>query len=413
VAQAPYDLTIGETVAGYRVERLIGRGGSATVYEARRATRDRPELDQPVAFKVIHEHDASGVGKLDHPNVVRLLDFGYTERDWPFIVFELLRGMSLKAAIRQRGPFDPPTTARVTLELLAGLAAAHDVGIVHRDIKPANVFLHRNDQGEVVRVLDLGLAKALYGDGVEVQTLTGTGYRLGTPRYMAPEMARGEGVGAAGDLYAVALLMAEMIAGRPVLRAQSQVELLLAHSSQQPLPLDEVIVQSAFHAVIARGLAKDLQVRYRNAMQMRADVEAALMLYQRLPQLARAQAEFAPDLAPTMVYGGAAGAEARVADLAAEDGLGSTLELSDGATPTLSMDDPLAPEAATERLELPPEGLTPAQAPLAATLVEAAPPPTPWAGSPAAERGGRRWGLLLVLSLLVAALAVAGYYLVR
>ena len=417
MAQAPYDLSIGETVAGYRIDKLIGRGGSATVYEARKVEPPDPRLAGSVAFKVMHEHDPSGIGKqrfareaalsqkLEHPHVVRLLDYGYTDREWPFIVFELLRGLSLKAAIRQRGPFDVPTTARFTLEILAALAAAHELGIIHRDIKPANVFLHRTEQGEAVRVLDLGLAKALFGDGVEVQTLTGTGYRLGTPRYMSPEMARGQKVGLAGDLYAVALLMAEMITGQPVVRGQSQVELLLAHSEDTPLPLDEEVCRSPFHGVILRGLAKDVQVRYHTAMQMRADVEAALMLHERLPDLAAAQAAFAPDMAPTMVYGGS---ESRVdSDLAAEDGLGSTLELSGEVLPTLSMSAANSSEASTERLRV---GAFPAERdPLAATLSDDGSYAAPLSYQPPREKS-HLW-LVVALLVVAAAFVAAGYFL--
>ena len=312
MARAPFDLRSGERVAGYTIDRAVGRGGSASVYRA-----NHPSHADQVAFKVMHEHDPSGVGrprfareaallqKLDHPHVVKMFDYGFTESGLPYIVFELLRGRSLFAAVKRFGAFDPTRAGRITLQLLSALGAAHQLGIIHRDIKPGNVYLCAGHEGDYAKLLDLGLAKALEGDGPETDTITGTGYRLGTPRYMSPEMARGQKVGAQGDLYAMGLVLAEMLAGEPVVKGNVQVDVLMAHGSATPIAVDEMVTASPFAAVIRRALAKDLGVRYRTAVQMHADVEAALTYHERAVQIARMMGDYplqggTADLQPTL-----------------------------------------------------------------------------------------------------------------
>ena len=279
---APFDFRPGDVVAGHRIKRAVGRGGSASVYQA-----VSPKGFGEVALKIMHEHDPSGNGrarfareaallhKLEHPHIVRLFDYGFTEAELPFLALELLRGRSLYAAIHRRGAFEPDTAARITLQMLSALGAAHDVGIIHRDIKPGNIYLC-SDDGEDARLLDLGLAKALEGDGVEIDTITGTGYRLGTPRYMSPEMARADKVGPQGDLYSLGLVFAEMLAGVPVVKSNVQIDVLVAHASKEPLPLEAAVRDSGFAGVIERALSKDESVRYRTALQMYEDLRAVL-----------------------------------------------------------------------------------------------------------------------------------------
>jgi serine/threonine protein kinase len=280
-----FDFSPGDLVAKrYRVVRPIGIGGSAQVYRAHRL-----DDDVEVALKVMHETDPSGVGRqrfereaalvqrFRHPNVVGMHDFGHTDGGQPFIVFTLLRGRSLKGAIKKEGALGAERAGRITLDVLGALIEAHELGIIHRDIKPANIFLARESHGEAAQVLDFGLAKALFGDEqMLLETLTRTGYRLGTPRYMSPEMARGKPAGPPSDLYGLGLVLAEMVSGNFVVEGSSQIEVLMAHASADPLDIAMEVRQSAFGAVIERSLAKDLDVRYRTAIQMRADVEAVL-----------------------------------------------------------------------------------------------------------------------------------------
>jgi len=392
VASFPFDLRVGEQVVGYRIARILGRGGSATVYEAAR------NGEPPAALKIMHAQDPSGVGrqrfnreaalvlKLQHRHVVRLLEYGYTEAGLPFIVFELLRGSSLKTALRREGPFEALRAGRVALQVLDALIVAHGMGIIHRDIKPANIFMCEGHDSDLAQVLDFGLAKALEGDGPELETLTETGYRLGTPRYMSPEMARGQKVDAAGDVYGLGLVFAEMLAGKPVVQSRSQVDVLVAHSSVHPLPLEDGVKRSPFSSAIQRALAKDLAVRYRTALQMRADVESALSLHLRAHEIVDRLGSLSPDMAPTMVM------EPEEAATVAEDQLDTTAEISDGVVPT-------------QRFDRHPAGAGPSAAP--PTAAREAPP---WAR----ERGGLS-ALEIAAGVgfivLLAAVALAGYLL--
>jgi serine/threonine protein kinase len=277
-----YELSAGDRIGGYEIVRPLGFGGSGSVYEARRD-------GAAVALKIMHDQDPSGTGrlrfdreaalvkKLRHPNVVQILDHGHTEHDQAFLVFELVVGRSLAALLRSGRGFDPPRVASIGGQILDALVAAHAMGIVHRDIKPANVMLAA---GDCVRVLDFGLAKALFGDASEVATITETGHRLGTPRYMSPEMARGLRAGPPGDVYAVALLVAEMISGKPVISSNVQVDVLLEHASDRPIVLDEAVVRSPFGALLARALAKDPAAR-PTAMAMRAALGEAIAMQAR------------------------------------------------------------------------------------------------------------------------------------
>lgn len=271
------ELRIGQYVDRYRIERVLGRGGGGSVYLAESNT------GEDVALKVMHEHDLTGIArkrfereadfvkKLQHPNIVRLLDFGYTrESGLPYICFSYLEGLTVKEALRLEGPFTLRRILKVTHEALNALEAAHQMGIIHRDIKPANVFLERRGNEEVVQVLDFGLAKALEGERLETTGLTRTGYRLGTPRYMSPEMARGEAVVEASDIYSLGLVLAEMITGRPVITEDMHVAIMLEHASDRPLPLAPEISASPLAAIVRHALAKHVDQRYRDAVEMRA-----------------------------------------------------------------------------------------------------------------------------------------------
>jgi serine/threonine protein kinase len=266
----------------YQLEHLIGRGGSGSVYAAR-------ALDggTQVALKRMRDDDLSGVGaqrferevevleRIAHPNVVPVLDHGYDEQGLPFIVFPLLGGCSLKTLLGREGRMCAARVARIALSVLSALEAMHARGVLHRDLKPDNIFLCPSDGREHVWVLDFGLAKPL-GERAFDAKLTRVGHRVGTPRYMSPEMARGQPLGAASDLYALALIMAEMIAGKPLLDSSKAEELLLTHASPSSLQFPDAVLSSPLFSVLQRALSKAPSVRYRTALQMRADVDAVL-----------------------------------------------------------------------------------------------------------------------------------------
>ncbi|MFI5298360.1 MAG: serine/threonine-protein kinase, partial [Polyangiales bacterium] len=213
----------------YRVGRLLGAGGMGAVYEAM-----QEDLGRRVAIKVLlpeviassddaealrrFAREARAAAALHHPNIVAVTDFSPGDATAPaFLVMELLQGRSVARAIMDEGRLGPERVVTIAIQILAALETAHAAGLVHRDIKPDNVFLvpvTGAAGGELVKVLDFGIAKLARGGGATSSGLTATGAVLGTPAYMSPEQARGRDVDARSDLYAVGALMYHALSGR-------------------------------------------------------------------------------------------------------------------------------------------------------------------------------------------------------
>jgi serine/threonine-protein kinase len=245
----------------YRVGELLATGGMGEVWAARDLL-----LDRPVAVKVLGgalagdgraaerlRREARAAGRLDHPNIARVLDLG--EQDGrPYLVMELLEGESLAARIDRAGPMTPAEAARVVAAVADALQAAHAAGVVHRDVKPGNVFL--TTAGEV-KVLDFGIAAAA-GEA----DLT-TGLLLGTAAYLAPERALGQPATPAADVYSLGVVLYELLAGRRPFEAGSDIELAMAHMNAPPAPLGLVAPSTPPFLVTAceQALAKDPAAR--------------------------------------------------------------------------------------------------------------------------------------------------------
>jgi serine/threonine-protein kinase len=208
----------------YRPLRRLGRGAMGDVYVV-----EHQALRRPFVLKVLRSRlsddpqlvdrmrmEAQAAARLDHPNIVEVVDFWSTEGGRPCMVMELLRGVTLAAELRVRGTLPMVEAVAYGRELLSALAAAHELGVVHRDIKPENLFLHRQT-GErcVLKVLDFGLARVLPRSVVQPLALpTGTGTIVGSPRFMSPEAARGQRVDHRADIYAAGLVLYVMLTGR-------------------------------------------------------------------------------------------------------------------------------------------------------------------------------------------------------
>jgi serine/threonine-protein kinase len=247
------------------MEGLLASGGMGEVWAARDLL-----LDRAVAVKVLGgafagdgraaerlRREARAAGRLDHPAIARVLDLG-EDGGRPYLVMELLEGESLAERITRAGPMDPAEAARVVVAVAGALEAAHRAGVVHRDVKPGNVFL-TSDGG--VKVLDFGIASAA-GDS----TLT-TGDLLGTAAYLAPERALGHRATAAADVYALGVVLYELLAGRRPFEAGSDIELAMAHINAEPVPL-ALAAPSAPPSLVAtceRAMAKDPAARPRSA----------------------------------------------------------------------------------------------------------------------------------------------------
>jgi TonB family protein len=236
----------------YRLLSWIGAGGMAAVYRA-----EHVHFNEVRALKVINRELAGNSSfvrrfmqeavltrRLRHPNAVRVDDIDRAEDGRPFIVMEYVEGRALQDIMREQGPMAPARVCAIVKQLAAALEAAHSLGIVHRDVKPSNIILRSNSQGERAVVLDFGIAKAreaqLGESGPEHATMTGAGLLIGTPAYMSPEQAtgkRGDELDGRSDLYSLGVVMYQMLTGELPLKADSELQLLLAHVSETPVPL--------------------------------------------------------------------------------------------------------------------------------------------------------------------------------
>ncbi len=215
----------------YQLTRLLGQGGMGLVFQARdlRLKRDvalkviKSALFNNKEVRVRFEREAQLAGRIDHPGVVGVHDYGDLEDGSLYLVLELLRGSALSEMISTWGPGTPKQVARMMRQGAAGLASAHRVGLIHRDIKPENIFLVGDEQGFQTKILDFGMAKELDQD----THLTRTGSLVGTPRYMSPEQAQVKELDASSDIYSFAAVAFLALTGREILEGRSFVQVLL------------------------------------------------------------------------------------------------------------------------------------------------------------------------------------------
>ncbi|MBX3216629.1 MAG: serine/threonine protein kinase [Labilithrix sp.] len=230
---------VGQVVSGrYRIQKLIGEGGMGAVYLA-----EHTLMRKRVALKLLHaemstddevlarfRREAEAAAHVEHPNVAAATDFGQTEDGAFFLVLEYVEGTSLRDVLGG-GPMAPARALHVARQIALALERAHGAGIVHRDLKPENVMLvHKGDDPDFVKVLDFGIAKVEPHPQRDVtQPLTRLGTILGTPEYMAPEQALGEPVGPPADLYAVGVMLYEMLTGKHPFDADDRMAILSMH----------------------------------------------------------------------------------------------------------------------------------------------------------------------------------------
>jgi hypothetical protein len=290
----------GRTLEGrYRVESKLGEGGLGTVYRAQHL-----KLAREVAIKVLRadlravpqirarfEREVRALSALAHPNIVTITDFGVSDA-MPFLVMELCPGTELSKMVGS--PMPAPRAIANARQILASLAYAHERDVVHRDLKPANVIVRTLPDGrDHVTVLDFGLAKFI-GDDAPGADLTRSGLVVGTPAYMPPEqMAAGERkADARSDIYALGLILFEMLTGRRVFSFDEPAELLRAHLVMQPPTLTEALpgasVDPRLEAIVSRALAKSPAERFSSAKAMIDALDALPAEPMLLPGAARA-----------------------------------------------------------------------------------------------------------------------------
>jgi serine/threonine-protein kinase len=263
----PDDLPLepGAMVGEFRIERKLGSGTFGAVYAG-----EQPLIGKKVAVKVLHKRlvsnagvvsrfvaEARAVNKIRHKNIIDIFSFGMLEDKQPYFVMELLDGMTLRELLDREKRLGVAEAIPVLRGIAAGLDAAHEAGVTHRDLKPDNIFLAIEKDGSYFpKVLDFGVAKLIDDD---IAHKTATGAAIGTPSYMAPEQCRGKRVDHRADVYALGVVIHEMLTGQRLFQADSAMDVLLKHVSEPPRPMSEVAPElpEELDAPVLAMLAKD------------------------------------------------------------------------------------------------------------------------------------------------------------
>jgi serine/threonine protein kinase len=335
--------TEGTLVRGkYQIIAKVGQGGMAAVYKAlhvrfkepRALKVMNPELANDATFVKRFEQEAIITRRLQHPNAVRVEDIDEAEDGRPFIVMEYVEGGNLKDVIEREAPIPVARVCAIVKQIAAALDAAHTLGLVHRDIKPANIALlassgqagRSSDRGNYrdndryndrVKILDFGIAKlreAHLEESKTHMTLTGTGMVIGTPAYMSPEQAKGlKGAELDGrsDLYSLGVVMYQMLTGDLPLKADSTLELLMAHISTPPRPIHEarpdLYIPDSVADVVMRCLEKNRELRPASGQGLIDEINFASVLQEKPsvtltpPRKADASPTVDPPASPTVI----------------------------------------------------------------------------------------------------------------
>jgi serine/threonine-protein kinase len=271
------DLLIGQTIGNYLVTQKLGEGGMGSVYLA-----EHPAIGKKVALKVLHSEfstnqdvanrffqEAKAVNDIGHPNIVDVIDFGILQaghgrEQLVYFIMEYLAGATLSQLIRSEAPLPPERALTIALQVADALSASHKCGIVHRDLKPDNIILlQRGRERDFVKLLDFGIAK-LTGGSAAGSHRTRTGIVMGTPAYMSPEQCEGRAtVDLRTDVYALGIVIYEMLTGRVPFLGEGYGEVLVQHLTQRPTPVSQFrMLQAHVEVVVMKALEKRADMRY-------------------------------------------------------------------------------------------------------------------------------------------------------
>jgi tRNA A-37 threonylcarbamoyl transferase component Bud32 len=291
---------IGKRFGNYDIQAKLGEGGMGMVYLG-----IHPQIGKRVAIKVLHEdlaskadvvnrffNEAKSVNDINHPNIVDIVDFGEIAFDgvtFKYIIMEFLDGEALAVRIRREG-----VSIRETIYIIgqcaSALAASHGKGVVHRDLKPENIYLcSRGPDRNYVKILDFGIAK-LTGDGNAISQKTRTGMVIGTPAYMSPEQCEGKGnIDHRSDIYALGVVMYELLTGRVPFPGEGFGEVLVAHLTREPDPPSQanINIPAEIEAIVMRCLRKDKSQRFQSMAALSAALSDPVSHYNQWMQTAQ------------------------------------------------------------------------------------------------------------------------------
>lgn len=283
------ELQIGQLVDGkYKIQALLGSGAFGAVYKAY-----HNELNRPVAIKVLgirgdlsedtrsrFSREARLLSSLSHPNVIGVYSYGLLENAIPYIAMEYLDGKTLADRLMDDEPLPPNVLIEIFMQVCSGLAAAHAAGIIHRDLKPENIFLAHSDgsgPGFRVRILDFGLSRQ-FADGLTTsQRLTQTGALLGSVQYMSPEAASGQVVDRRSDIYSLACILYQCVAGRVPYDADTPLGILYKQQNETLPQIDRnrlALAPPGTEMLIAKAMQKDPSARFQSAEEMMEALKA-------------------------------------------------------------------------------------------------------------------------------------------
>ena len=297
---------VGSIVAErYHVLKKLGEGGMGTVYLA-----EHVKMGRKAALKVMNpgmnsdpdaiarfNREAANASRLNHPNVCGIYDFGETPEGLIYLAMEFVEGESLTSLIAKNGSLAAPRAAAIIHQAADALAVAHDYGIVHRDLKPDNIMIAKSrDGGDLVKVVDFGIAKASTSDA---QKVTRTGLIVGTPEYMSPEQLAGDKLDGRSDIYSLGLVAFNCLTGRLPFPSESAQEAMIMRLTDKPKTLAEmkpdVEWPAELQAVMDKALAVDANDRYQKSAEFGRDMAKAV---EHMPADARAAGTVAMGAAP-------------------------------------------------------------------------------------------------------------------
>ena len=279
------NLSVGDTVSGYRIESILGRGGMAVVYLAEHDRLKRkvalkvltPEIAADETFRQRFIAESERLASVDHPNIIPIYEAGEDD-DLLFIAMRYVETTDLKQLITDEGGLDPGRAVSIITQVAGALDAAHAKGLVHRDVKPANILVAVGagaDGGDHAYLSDFGLTKRTQ----ETSGLTRTGFFMGTIDYIAPEQISGKGVDGRTDQYALACVLFECLSGGPPYRREDDAAVLFSHISEPPPSVSALRPElpPEIDAVIATGMAKEKEDRYPYCVALARAARHALM----------------------------------------------------------------------------------------------------------------------------------------
>jgi serine/threonine-protein kinase len=269
----------------YRIDWKLAEGGMGNVYRSTHL-----HLGIPVAVKIMHQELVSDVTAIErfrreaqatmqirHTNAIAVLDFGVTNDSTVYLVMEFLEGCTLRRRLREVARFSVVDTNWIIQQVCAGVNAAHKRNIIHRDLKPDNIFLQTENQEEIVKVLDFGIAKLKNQIDDQDRHLTRQGMVVGTPHYMSPEQCYGKEVDVRSDIYSLGVIIYELLAGIPPFDADSPIALAMKQATEAPRPLYEINpdVPIDVNNIIMHALEKNPDHRPQTVMSLAQELDKA------------------------------------------------------------------------------------------------------------------------------------------